>query len=81
MLNAFIATSLALELALAVTAPAREPSAPRLKITPAGRLDLGEAGPLETRTQCYTFANRSARPISLRRERGEVLRDHANLGE
>ena len=66
MLNAFIATNLALELALAVPAPALEASAPRLMITPAGRLDLGEVGPLETRVQVYTFANRSARPISLR---------------
>ena len=43
------------------------PGAPaRLRIEPAGRVDLGELGPLETRTQAYTFTNASPRPISLR---------------
>jgi hypothetical protein len=52
-------------LGCAIAAPGRSAPA-RLAIQPAGRVDLGELGPMETRTQDYTFANASAAPISLR---------------
>jgi len=39
---------------------------PRLKIEPAGRIDLGELGPLELAEQRYRFRNLSAAPIGLR---------------
>jgi hypothetical protein len=48
-------------------AQARRPFAPaRLRIEPRGRVDLGELGPLETRTQSYAITNASAAPIALR---------------
>jgi len=48
-------------------APRRPPAGPpRLSIEPAGRVDLGELGPLEQRSQSYTFTNVSAEPIALR---------------
>jgi len=48
-------------------APAPRPFAPaRLKIEPPGRVDLGETGPLEPKTQAYVFTNTSAAPIALR---------------
>jgi len=54
-------------LALAAAGPLPPPSdPPRLRIEPAGRVDLGELGPLERRTQSYTFTNASAAPITLR---------------
>lgn len=46
------------------TPPALDP--PRLRVEPAGKLDLGELGPREPREQRYTFTNTSDRPISLR---------------
>jgi hypothetical protein len=39
---------------------------PRLEIEPAGRIDLGELGPLEPAEQRYRFRNLSAGPIALR---------------
>jgi hypothetical protein len=39
---------------------------PRLQIEPRGRVDLGELGPLEVRSQGYSFRNTSGAPISLR---------------
>ncbi|MGA2083340.1 MAG: hypothetical protein ABSH53_22430 [Holophaga sp.] len=48
-------------------APAPRPFAPaRLKIEPPGRVDLGETGPLEPKTQAYVFTNTSAAAIALR---------------
>jgi hypothetical protein len=65
-----IGTSITLALAMAgLIAPVRAagPFAPaRLRIEPAGRVDLGELGPLEVRTRSYRFANLSAAPIALR---------------
>jgi hypothetical protein len=47
--------------------PVQKPFAPpRLRIDPGGRVDLGELGPLETRTQSYTVTNTSAAAITLR---------------
>jgi hypothetical protein len=46
--------------------PAPAPAPPRLRVEPAGRVDLGEAGPLEARTQAYRFLNLSRAPIALR---------------
>jgi hypothetical protein len=42
------------------------PAPPRLAIEPAGRVDLGELGPLEVKTRAYRFTNTSAAPIRLR---------------
>jgi hypothetical protein len=65
-----ISITLALALALAgLVAPARAagPFAPAsLRIEPAGRVDLGELGPLEIRTLSYRLGNLSAAPIALR---------------
>ena len=43
-----------------------DPGPPRLAVEPAGRVDLGELGPLEHAEQRYRFRNLSARPIALR---------------
>lgn len=67
-------------LALCLHAPAAEPpkapapaveaprpvDPPRLSVAPAGRLNLGSLGPVEIKTQTYTFTNTSEAPISLR---------------
>lgn len=56
MINAFICGWLCLAVA----------AQPRVRIEPAGRVDLGEGGPREVRTQAYRFTNVSAAPITLR---------------
>lgn len=53
-------------LVLISACPLKPFAPPRLRIEPAGRVDLGELGPLEARTQGYTFTNASAAPITLR---------------
>jgi hypothetical protein len=59
--------TLALATAGLMAWPAAQPFAPpRLRIEPAGRVDLGELGPLEIRVQSYRLANASAAPIALR---------------
>lgn len=55
-------------------APSPAPAAPpavafapaRLSIQPSGKLNLGELGPLEKKSQRYTFTNTSTAPITLR---------------
>ncbi len=54
----------ALVVSLALAVPPCAPA--RLVIAPAGRVDLGELGPLEARTREYTFTNASPAPIRLR---------------
>ena len=39
---------------------------PRLRIEPAGKVDLGSLGPRERKAQHYTFTNTSGAPIALR---------------
>jgi hypothetical protein len=46
--------------------PAKSFAPPRLRIEPAGRVDLGELGPLEPRVRHYRIINTSAAPIRLR---------------
>lgn len=53
-------------LGMAGTGGRVQPAPPRLRIEPAGRVDLGEAGPLEIREQSYRFTNVSRGPIALR---------------
>jgi len=51
----------------AAAPPAQAPFAPpRLRIEPAGRVDLGELGPLEHAEQAYRLHNLSAAAIALR---------------
>jgi hypothetical protein len=50
--------------ASAPKAPAVDP--PRLRVAPAGKVQLGSVGPREIKTQVYTFTNVSKAPISLR---------------
>ena len=51
---------------LAWGAPPAACDPPRLRIEPAGELDLGSLGPRENRLQRYQFHNLSAAPIALR---------------
>lgn len=46
--------------------PPRSVAPPRLRIEPAGRVDLGSLGPQEPRERLYTLRNTSALPITLR---------------
>lgn len=64
MINIFIVVWLGLAGTGGRVAP--DPAPPRLRIEPAGRIDLGEAGPLEARTQAYRFTNVSRAAIALR---------------
>ncbi len=73
MINALLSLGLALGFALEAGAPGeaaatrpRPFAPPRLAIDPPGRVDLGELGPLQPRTQAYRFTNTSAAPIALR---------------
>ena len=51
----------------AVDRAAQEPvDPPRLRIEPAGKVDLGSLGPRERKVQRYTFTNTSSSPIALR---------------
>ena len=45
---------------------ARAADPPRLRIEPAGKVDLGSLGPRERKAQRYTFTNTSGAPIALR---------------
>jgi len=47
-------------------APAVEVDPPRLRIEPAGKVDLGSLGPRERKRQRYTFTNVSGAPLALR---------------
>ena len=56
--------ALVLTLGMVCCVPARPGFAPaRLTVDPAGRIDLGQLGPREVRTQGYTLGNASAAPI------------------
>ncbi len=46
--------------------PPRSVAPPRLRIEPAGRVDLGSLGPREARERLYTLRNTSPLPITLR---------------
>ena len=64
-----VANSIIFALVMAGLGPVRGAGAfapARLRIEPAGRVELGELGPLEIRTRSYRFANLSAAPIALR---------------
>ena len=73
MIYKFPVLGLALGLALGATTagagsttPPRMFAPPRLAIDPPGRVDLGELGPVESRSQTYRFTNTSSTPIALR---------------